>query len=217
MILAGKCPPEPEALTMASELGFDAVELYITKDHLDAFDDVLSNVRTADVDVTSVHTPHVLPDEERYLLDSDALARRLDAYLVVHSQYAGLFCVPQFESLDLRADRGYENPVGASRFHLERTILDPGHDLVLDTAHLFTAERSFLDELEHLLRGHADRIRVVHLCDSTYREDGLAFGRGNIDLRSTIRLIRETFDGVLILEVMPEHQSDARQQFLAAP
>lgn len=213
MILAGKCPPEPEELTAAADRGFDAVELYLTAEHLESLGATLSALRDAEVDVVSVHTPHIVPTQGRLLVASDELAHRLDAYLVVHSQYAGLFEIPRFEAHDLNANRGYENPVGASRYHLERAILDPGHELVLDTAHLFTGEEDYLEEFAYLLERYTDRVSVVHLCDSTPLEDGLPVGHGDIDMDGTACLLRASFDGVLVLEVMPDHQRDALEWF----
>ncbi|MFB6068654.1 MAG: sugar phosphate isomerase/epimerase family protein, partial [Halobacterium sp.] len=173
---------------------------------------VAAIVEAAPVGVASVHTPHVRPDETAVFVEADDLARRLDAYLVVHSQYAHHSHVPQFERLGFESAYGYENNPGASPYYLRNAILDRGHDLVLDTAHLYMATDAPLDALESLLDDYRNRIRVVHLNDATPLEDGLAFGAGEMDLKRTTGLLAERFDGTVVLEVMPDDQRAALER-----
>ena len=56
MIVAGKCPPEKEELRKASERGFEKVELYLEKKHLETPDDIVENVESSDIDV-DLYTP----------------------------------------------------------------------------------------------------------------------------------------------------------------
>ncbi|MFB6190280.1 MAG: sugar phosphate isomerase/epimerase family protein [Candidatus Nanohaloarchaea archaeon] len=211
MKLAGKCPPEPGEMEAVNERGFDHVELMLRKEHLERFDDCLEAAKDADLNVASIHTPHVTLDEPIYFRKADELAAELDAFLVVHSQYMHHVHIDRLEQqADFQADYGYENNPGASAYSLRNIILDQGHDLALDTAHLFMAEENYLDELEVLLDSYPDRIDVIHLCDSSPTEDGLGFGEGEMDMEQVCQVIDDSgFDGVLVFEVMPEHQEEA--------
>lgn len=211
MNLVGKCPPDADSLAAAADRGFDAVELYLTVDTLDPAD-VVASVDSSPVDVVSVHTPHVRPEETAVLAETDELARRLDAYLVVHSQYAHHSHIPLFEEVGFESEYGYENNPGASPHYLRNAVLDPGHDLVLDTAHLYMATDSSLDVLESLLTDYPRQIRIVHLNDATPLRDGLAFGAGELDLYRTTGILADRFDGVVVLEVMPDVQRTALER-----
>ena len=213
MDLVGKCAPDPDALDAAAARGFDRVELYLpaTPDDVGA---TAATVQRAPVDAASVHTPHAVPEDGDAFRRADDLATRLDAYLVVHSQYAQHTHTPQLEAHGFEAPHGYENNPGASVFHLERQLFDPGHELVLDTAHLYAAEAGYLEALERLLTTYGDRIPVVHLTDGTRTRDGLAIGRGDIDLETTVQLLERHYDGVVVLEVMPDDQRAGRRTVL---
>lgn len=216
VLVAGKCRPEPDALAELEKLGFDAVELQLLTDHLDAFERSLAAVRRSDLDAVSVHTPHVTSPEADSLRLADAFAVELDATLVVHSQYLQHVHVPELEERGFESAYAYENNPGSSGYHVENLILEAGHDLVLDTAHLYMAERRYLPSLEALLRDHVEDVPVVHLSDSTRRRDGLRFGAGEADLEGTSKLLKRLYDGVVVLEVHPPTaQADARERFSA--
>ena len=213
MLIAGKCPPESDALAAAADRGFEAVELYLERHHLEPVEETIDTVRSSDVQVVSVHTPHV-PLAERECLDrTDRLAAACNAYVVFHSRYINHVDTADVEQLTLRSPYGYENKTGVSSRHLRHMILRPGHDLVLDVAHLFMAEHEYRQELESLLMEYSDQIKVVHLCDSTPTQDGLAFGEGDIDMEATAQLLDRCFEGTIVLEVMPNHQRAALETF----
>lgn len=213
MIVAGKCPPEAEALSAAEVSGFRNVELYLTPSHLDDLDHTLTEVQSSSINIVSVHTPHICLQKRQYISKADSLAETLGAYLVVHSQFLIQTHIPTLENLNLQTDHGYENIPGASRHHIEQTIINQGHHLVLDTAHLFMAEPEFRPQLSNLLNKHSNEVRVIHLCDSTFTQDGLAFGKGEMDIQKTTEIIADQFDGIVVLEVPQEYQSDARSRF----
>jgi sugar phosphate isomerase/epimerase len=215
MRLAGKCPPEPGELEEVSERGFDHVELMLREEHLDRFDESLEAAEDADLDVASIHTPHVALDGLEYFRKADELAAELDAFLVVHSQYMHHVHIDRIEQqMDFQADYGYENNPGASGHHLRNMILEPGHGLALDTAHLFMAEENYLEELESLLDSYTERVGVIHLCDANPTEDGLGFGEGDMDMERVCQVIDGSgFDGVLVFEVMPGHQESALERW----
>lgn len=213
--LAGKCRPEPEALHGVRELGFDAIELQLLATHLDAFERSLAAAERSDLDIVSVHTPHRTLEAPEYFSLADAFAAELDATLVVHSKHLQHVHIPELEALDFDADYAYENNPGCSRYHIENLILNEGHDLVLDTAHLYMAESEYVVALETLLRKHLESVPVVHLSDSTRLRDGLSFGSGTVDLDRTVALIEQLYDGVVVLEVHPPTaQAEARGRFL---
>lgn len=213
MIVAGKCPPEPRELQAADDRGFDHVELYLELRHLNDLEATRRAIEQSDVSVTSVHTPHVSLDGKRYLSRADRLAASIDAYLVVHSQHLLHTHIPELEELGFDAPYGYENNPGASSRFVENTILDRGFDLVLDTAHLFLAEETYVTTIDRLLDRYPARIPVIHLNDATLTQDGHAFGEGVMDLRRLARLLKRRFDGTLVLEVLPDDQADALDRF----
>ncbi|MFC6864854.1 sugar phosphate isomerase/epimerase family protein [Halomicroarcula sp. GCM10025817] len=214
MDLVGKCPPNSDALDAAAARGFDRVELYLSQAAVEDVEATAATVERAPVGAASVHTPHAVPEDGDAFHRADDLATRLDAYLVVHSQYAQHTHTSQLEAHGFAAPHGYENNPGASVFHLERQLFDPGHELVLDTAHLYAAEADYLEALERLLRTYGDRIPVVHLTDGTRTQDGLAIGRGDIDLETTVQLLERHYDGIVVLEVMPDDQLEGRRTVL---
>jgi sugar phosphate isomerase/epimerase len=215
LLVAGKRSPDPDALADAASDGFERVELYLERRHLDAFDETLSVCRRAAVDVASVHTPHVGHDEVAYFRRADDLADALDAVLVVHSTRTNLVAIPEIlDATDFDAPFGFENSTGHSEFHVRNAVLDAGHDLVLDTAHLYTAEREYLDSLERLLGERGDRIPVVHCCDGRRLRDGLAFGEGSMDMRAVVAALRELLDDALVvLEVPTDRQGAALERY----
>lgn len=209
MLVAGKCPPEADALRAAAGRGFAAVELYLEKRHLDSVTETAACVEASPVAAVSVHTPHVSLAEEKYLRAADRLAAALDALLVFHSRYLNHVDTPELEELDLSAAYGYENKTGVSVRHLQHMVLEPGHQLVLDVAHLFMAEADYLTAIEYLLTEYGDQVELVHLCDSTVIQDGLWFGAGEVDIETTVRLLDRHFDDTIVLEVMPDDQRAA--------
>lgn len=215
MIIAGKCPPEKKELEAAKERGFENVELYLERTHLDNFEKTLENCREAKVEVVSIHTPHVSIEEPEYFNKTGELAEELNAKLVFHSSHLHHVNIPELEEkTDIDAVYGYENNPGISTFAIENLILDRGHQLVLDTAHLFIGEEEFQSAFKHLLDNHSEKIEVMHLCDSTKTVDGLGFGKGEIDLKATCQKINNSdFNGILVLEVMPAHQEAAIQKW----
>lgn len=215
MIVAGKCPPEPNALAAAADRGFEVVELYLERHHLESVEETIEIAVNSDVEVVTVHTPHVPLAEQKYLDRTDRLAAACDAYVVFHSRYVNHVDTADVEKLTLQSPYGYENKTGVSARHLRHMVLRPGHDLVLDVAHLFMAEEKYHHEIESLLMEYGDQIKIVHLCDSTPTQDGLPFGAGEIDMEATARLLNRHFEGTIVLEVMPDHQRAALEAFAA--
>jgi len=215
MKVIGKCPPETEELKKAEERGFDKVELYTDRKHFDQIEKTIKTVKNSDVEVVSVHTPHVhIDDDMAYFWLADYLCRKLDAYLVFHSQYIHHTHIPRLEELNVESDYGYEDNPGCSLRHVEENILKKGHEMVLDTAHFYMAEENYIEKIEYILDNYSDQISLIHLCDSTLSDDGLAFGEGDMDMEKVSEVIDDSdFDGILVLEVMPEHQEAAREKF----
>lgn len=215
MIVAGKCPPEKKELDKITERGFEHAELYLEKEHLDGFETALKRCQEANVNISSVHTPHVKPGNKEYFQLSDKLARELNAKLVVHSQYLHHVHIDRvLEKYGFKSDYGYENNPGMSIPHLEKMILKPGHQMVLDTAHLYmSSQKNFQDNLDYFLNNHSDQINVVHVCNSTMKKDGLPFGEGDMNMERTIKKVKEKFDGTVTLEVMPQYQKKALQKW----
>jgi len=210
MRIAGKCPPEPGELEEAKARGFDRVELYLETPHLDRYEESVGALERSDVDVVSVHTPHVSVDEKEYLERATYLAERFDARLVIHSARIGLRQAVEVGRELPYDDIAYEASPGVSRHAIESIVLGQGEELVLDVAHLYIASDVFFKDLEALL----EHVSHLHLCDSTAIEDGLGFGEGEMDIERMIETVLESsFDGDTVLEVMPDHQADAQEVF----
>lgn len=208
MRIAGKCPPEPGELEEAADRGFECVELYLETPHLDRYEESVAALEQSDVDVVSVHTPHVTVEEREYLERAAYLAERFDARLVMHSARIGLRQAIEIGETIPYDDIAYEASPGVSRHAIESIVLGQGKDLVVDVAHLYIASDEFVEDLAALLE-HAAHL---HLCDSTAIEDGLGFGEGKMDIERTIETVLESsFDGDTVLEVMPDHQEPARE------
>jgi sugar phosphate isomerase/epimerase len=216
MDLVGKCPPESEELAKAFNRGFNRVELYIEKEHLDSFGETVELVEKAEADVVSVHTPHVSLDEKAYFLLAGRLASMFEAYLMFHSQYLHHTHVSELEKVPIDTDYGYENNPGASFRHLEAMILEEGHELVLDTAHFFMAHSDYLSKIRALFNSYGDSIGLIHLCDSTRKKDGLGFGKGTMDMEEIVSVISNSeYNGKVVLEVMPRNQKKARKDVMS--
>lgn len=209
MRIAGKCYPTEEELIEAQKRGFEYVELHLDRHHIDKLDNSLTAVRESPVEVVSVHTPHVTPNEKSYFRGSDRLADELNATLVVHSQYLHHTHIDELEAISFQSKYAYENIPGASSFHLENAILNQGYDLVLDNAHLYIAEPDYHSSFKNLLKNYSKQIPIVHLNDGTVLRDGMAFGHGDVDVRATFVSLLKEFDGTVVLEVMPEYQRKA--------
>lgn len=207
----GKVAPTDEALQHAIDDGFDAIELYLEPQHLqEAMDELVARLVGSELEIVSAHTPHDRRNRQELFQRTATLCDRLDALCVFHT---GFMIEKKAVKIagDLEADRiAFEDQPGTSRQAIEELVLGQGHDLVLDTGHLFMASDEFYADLEAL----APEATHVHLCDSTLTQDGLAFGTGAIDIERTISILSEsTYDGDVVLEVPVDRQEDALTYF----
>jgi len=215
LTIVGKSAPEPDELGRANARGFEGIELYLEREHLNDINRIVRVVNEAAIDIFSVHTPHVTTEETEWLKRADQLALALDAYLTVHSKQIIHTQIPKLETQEFQSAHGYENNPGISERHLQNMIFDRGHELVLDTAHLFMADKNYLSTAERLLTEFGEQISVIHLCDSTLTTDGLGFGDGAMNMAAMSELVTRLFEGVVVLEVMPDEQERAREFFEA--
>jgi sugar phosphate isomerase/epimerase len=213
MIVAGKCPPEPDKLKSAKERGFDKIEVYLQKKHLDKFQETSRALEESDVEVVSIHTPHVHLDNKGYMVLADQLAQQFGAYLVFHSQYMHHTHIPELEKLEIESDYGYENNPGAAKTFIQNAILDKNHEMVLDTAHFYLGDHT-PEDMEKFLKKNIEQINLVHLCDSSEVKDGLGFGEGKMQIERICQIINQSdFDGIVVLEVMPDQQKEAFEKW----
>lgn len=208
-------PTDPEQRERISNSDFENAELYLEKSDLKDLSDLQEQIDDTDMDVSTVHTPHVTEEEMDYLEDADQLAVENDAYLVVHSKYIPPNEISKIEeSLEFDADYGHENQAGTPVRHLKGTIFEPGHDFVLDTAHLFCAHENYLEEIEDLLDEYSDRTGAIHFCDGRIDKDGLPLGKGEMNMEAAYQVIAESdYEGTVTLEVDGEYQEDALEKF----
>lgn len=214
MIVAGKCPPGKDDLEAAQGRGFKHIEIYLEKRHLDRFKETLENCQESDINIATVHTPHLGIEEKEYFLKADELAQQLDARFVFHSKKILHTAIPEVEGFGLESEPAFENQPGSSIRHIKQTILNQDHNLTLDTAHLYMATENYIEETKELIQSYNEQIPVIHLCDSTQLEDGVGFGEGEMDMEKLCQLINDSgFDGVVVLEVMPNQQEDAFEKW----
>lgn len=217
MNVVGKSPPTPDELQNASDIGFDGIELYLTTEHLDDYGETLRTCQKAPVDVVSVHTPHITIEELQYWEEADQLAHQVGADVVcAHSSYINVGDVQRVNSdVQFRVKHGFENGTEVPLTDIRRHILDNGLEVTLDIAHLHRsvgADR-YRNAIEELIVEHGDDIPIVHFTDATADADNLPLGAGDLDLEWTGQLLKDQYQGVIVLEVMPEHQSAAFQKF----
>lgn len=210
MEVVGKSTPEREDLEQPVRDGFDCIELYLTTDHLDAYDESVQAVNESGLDVVSVHTPHVSADDVNYLEAAARMADDMDALLVFHSTNISMSDAARIGD-DLPYERiAYENHSSVPPEDLER-FLDEGYSLMLDVAHLYRAtdDSDYWDTLS----GFMDKAAHVHLCDARKERDNLPLGDGDMDLERVVDTIESSiYDGPVVLEVMPAYQRDAKER-----
>lgn len=213
LTLCGKCPPNSAELSTIADYGFENVELYLTTDHLDDFEETVNTCQAADVNIAVVHTPHVMVDETEYLVGTNDLARRLDADAIV--AHSGVIEPKNADQVDAAVDwcrpTGYESNPGHSWEYIKNAFLDRGFDFTFDLAHVYIGEQEDFDEVfDRLVNSYgSERVPIVHVCDTTLLEDGLAFGEGVLDLPQYIQDLKENYEGIVTLEVLPRDQDEA--------
>ena len=213
--ILGKAPPESSELQKAADAGFEAVELYLEEKHLERMSQSADAVNESEVAVESVHTPHMARDELEYLTLTDDFAQEIDAdYMVIHpgaiptNDVAGIEREFEFET-----PHGYESGMGESLHFIENAILDHEEvdmEFVFDVAHVYGGTPAYRRVVRTLLtEPHVNSIGLIHFCDSTATDDGLAIGEGDIDVEWLADQIRREYDGPVVLEVNGEDQAAA--------
>lgn len=214
MKLAGKCPPEPDKLKIVSDSGFERTELYTTKDHLDTLDKTIQICKNADIEISSVHTPHVTEGDKEYLRKAITLADAFNARIVVDANPIPLDQLVELEENNTleygSLDHGYENRTIHIKEDMIETVLETGHDMTLDTAHLYRNNPdTFKEEFTTLLDNYDEQISIVHLCDATPEEDHVQFTEGSMPLGFILQQYKQSDVDYIVLELMPEEQGQA--------
>lgn len=209
MDIIGKASPDE-----INERNLNGCELYLEKEHVvDTFEETLETIRASDVDITSVHTPHVKYDNYQEAIEkSDEIAQEQDAVLVLHSSYVRPLMANKLMDFSvLESPYGIENHWGFSLPQIERTVFDEGHGLTLDVAHLYVTNMGLYERnLSYLLHNYSDRITQIHFCDSTDSQDGLPIGEGELDMEWTLEQIyKSDYDDSVVVEVPVEKQEES--------
>lgn len=214
----GKCEPEPEALEHKAEIGFDSIELYLSKSILDemSVDEILDNCHNASVSIDTVHTPHIKAQHNPlpYFELTDTIASELDAVMVLDSNPTGMrYLADVYPPEQISADTfGYENNPSDSAKYISQFHLKNGLPLILDSAHLHMSTDNTEQVFENLLEQYPDQITGIHLADGTQQDDGWKFGTGTIDIARLVEVIEAyEYDGPVVLETSQDVQEDALQ------
>jgi len=216
MKIAGKCKPEKHLLRELYNKGYENVELYLTKRMLDTRTDIITVCENAKINISSVHTPHLHLDVQesmKYFKQTDLIAKELDATFILHSNPYSTFSLINFYGpKEVEAPKfGYENHPDVSSHFINYYQIKGGYPLILDTAHLYIAEKNYLGTIKNLLKNYThNEIPIIHLNDGTRTKDGLNLGDGTMDYECIIDYIENyNYEGYVTLEVPVAKQFDA--------
>lgn len=224
MILAGKRSPEKKDIEAAVlDEGFMYLEIALDDFHLEnteAIRDIVINTierlkeKKHTLVIISFHTPHFDSAHPEYLKKTIDLAKHFNAYTIFHSNKLTLE-----ETLDIARQI---SPDDKNMLLLEnKTTMDmksivhnyiPEYNIALDIAHLYRASHNIYQDFELLMTSFKDKIKLIHLNDSTKQQDGLALGDGDIDFQTIAAIIKKTcFNGPIIIETPTKSQQDSRE------
>lgn len=178
--------------------------------------DIIQVCKKSDINIVAVHTPHMELDVQEsmnYFKRTDLIAKELDATLILHSNPYSTFSLINFYSPEeVEAPKfGYENHPDVSSHFINYYQIKGGFPLILDTAHLYMAEKNYLDTIKNLLENYThNEIPIIHLNDGTRTKDGLNLGDGALDYECIIDYIENyNYEGYVTLEVPVAKQFDA--------
>lgn len=225
MILAGKRSPDPKEIEAAVlDDGFMYLEIALDEFHLENMEAIKETIIKAREDlkkigktlvIISFHTPHFGNNHPEYLKKTMDLAGHFNAYTVFHSNRLTLT-----ETLDIAKQ---VNSVEKSALLLEnKTTMDmksivhslvPDYNIALDIAHLYRASHNIYQDFELLISSFKNKIKLIHLNDSTKQQDGLPLGDGDIDFQTIAGILKKScFSEPLIIETPRESQQDSREK-----
>lgn len=217
MKITGKCRPKRSSFVELLDFGYQNVELYLTKEMLDTRTDIISTCKESDLNISSVHTPHINDVGERgimkYMKQSDLIADELDATFLLHSNPYSTLSLSRYYTPDMVESDSfcYENHPDVSAYSIKNYFLDQGYPIALDIAHLYMAEENILDPIKDLMDSYdSDQIPIIHLADGTRYDDGLAFEKGSINIPMVLDVLEYyDYDGNVVLEVPVDSREDA--------
>lgn len=215
MEILGKCRPKENVLKEVYSIGFDSVELYLTKDRLDDVEDIIEVCEESEVSISSVHSPHINSETDaakEYFRKADRVANTLNATYLLHSNPFSTFSLVDFYSPeDVNSTSFcYENHPDVSRYFLKENLLDQNVPIALDIAHLYIAEENYLNIFEEFLSTYTpEEIPVIHLADGTRQNDGLYFGEGSIDIEAVFNLVSDLYNGKVVLEIPVSNRTES--------
>ncbi len=223
MILAGKTTPEYVNLTKAVHNGFRHLELSLEQKHLNNIEITKENIQTATdnlkktnktFEIISIHTPHINKDETEYLKKTQDLAKEYNAYTIFHSTN---LTIEETIELAKTMDQNHlliENKTTMDIKSIVHNILSH-HDMVLDIAHLYRASQNIYNDLEILISTYKNKIKLIHMNDSTKQKDGLPIGDGDIDLPTIINILKKTaYAEPMIIETPTSTQAESKQKIM---
>jgi sugar phosphate isomerase/epimerase len=212
--IVGKAFVLEEDLILAKKNGFKEIEIGLRREDLSDVKRTIKFLEEFSVNIAAVHTPHVPSEEFELLLRSAEIAEHFGALLIFHSGK-----IPDIESAQVMENIPYrkkalESNPGTSVTAVENLILRRDLDFVLDVAHIYIGSKNFFDDLDYIFKNYSSQVKWVHICDSSPVKDGLAFGKGEIELDRLIRFLAERYSGKMTVEVMPQFQGEARDRIL---
>ena len=226
MILAGKRSPEKKDIEAAIlDEGFMYLEIHLDDFHLENTDAIKENIiktiehlekKEHTIVIISFHTPHFDTSHPEYLKKTIDLARHFNAYTIFHSNKLTVE-----ETLDIAkqissADKTMLILENKTTMDIKSTVHNfiPDYDIALDIAHLYRASHNIYQDFELLMTSFRNKIKLIHLNDSTKHQDGLALGDGDIDIETIAAIIKKTgFSGPIIIETPTKSQQDSKEKF----
>jgi len=195
-----------------SKMPFNGFETYLTREDFQDFSLLKSQFQRYSSDISVVHTPHVeWPEDKQLFQQSISLAQLVGAQVCIHSSYVSPVLASEIDTeLSIPVTHGYESSLGHSYEFIRNVLFEKDLPFIFDTAHFYTGNPdNYLETVEKLLTQHSENISLVHFCDSTKSDDGLALGEGELPIDELWSLIQRKYHGPVTLEVDPDDQLDA--------
>lgn len=212
--LIGKALPNKKDLEFVKSQGFEKIELGLRKEDLKDINKTINLVESVGIKIISVHTPHVVAEDLESFLKSAEIARYFDALLVFHSNRIPVTQVYEiFNKIDYPNKAVEANP-GISLPAIENCFLKNNCNFILDIAHLYIASDNLIKNMKYLFENYRNKIKLIHLSDSSPVEDNLPLGKGNINLEEVVRFLDRNYDSKIIIEVMPEFQKEEKEKVM---
>lgn len=209
MKILGKTSHELDQIKERFDEGFREFELYTKKEFLNpsSIEELKKIKKAYKINFISMHTPHVtLQELVKFSSTIDLVVKEIGIkYVVMHSSKANSFS-KKFLGL-VHGNRIIENTKDHSVkdiFHL----FEAGYGICLDISHLFEScykkRLDFFQSLEEILKRGKKKIKIVHFCNTDFKNGNSGLIEGVIDVERAFRILEKHYNGYVVVEVPME-------------